>query len=474
MSTDVMPSVSATSRTAVTEQGSRLSAVREALPLLLRRRGALADLLPVIAFAVSTAITLTVLGGLGAFIGRLPDSGAALDELSAEQSVAGFLVMCAVVATVLLVPSAVGLGGSAARLSLARREKDLASLRLVGGTSAQVGSVAVLDVVVQCLLGSVIGLVAHLLLALPLTGLDFGITAFTVAELLLPWWSYPLLIGGLVLLAAISAGIALSGVVLSPLGVARDARVVRMSVLRLVLLAVLAIAFVALSQVGSLFASEEGGAMMVMAFMIVLLGAMVAAVNVAGPFLVWITAKIVARLARSAAVLVGARRLAADPRAGWRAVAGVTFAMIIAGFLSVLATLNEPSSAEDVMLITALRTGGMLTLVIAAVLAAVATGVPQTARVIDQAPVLRAQYVAGAQVPQLHRARLVEIVIPLLMSSVLAFGMVALVLASVMSTALSQPGVLIQYVLGIVAAYAMVLGSILVAAPLVRRGALQG
>ena len=93
---------------------------------------------------------------------------------------------------------------------------------------------------------------------------------------------------------------------------------------------------------------------------------------------------------------------------------------------------------------------------------------------IDQAPVLRAQYVAGAQVSQLHRARLAEIMIPLLMSSVLASGMVALVLASVVSTALTQPGALIQYVLGIIAAYAMVLGSILVAAPLVRRGALHG
>ena len=44
-------------------------------PLLLRRRGALADVLPVIAFAAATAITGTVLGGAAAFVGRLPADG---------------------------------------------------------------------------------------------------------------------------------------------------------------------------------------------------------------------------------------------------------------------------------------------------------------------------------------------------------------------------------------------------------------
>src|SRR5699024_5024013 len=125
-------------------------------PLLLRRRGAVADLLPVVAFAAATAITATVIGGAAAFVGRLPTGDRA--PTSGEGSIMGFLVFCAIIASVLLVPSAIGLGGSAARLSLARRERDLATMRLVGGTSGQVGSVAVLDVAAQAVLGGVLGL----------------------------------------------------------------------------------------------------------------------------------------------------------------------------------------------------------------------------------------------------------------------------------------------------------------------------
>ena len=218
-----------------------MSALLASAPLLLRRRGALADVLPVIAFAAATAITATVLGGAAAFVGR---SAAGAGSMTGEASIMPFLAFCAFIASVLLVPSAVGLGGSAARLSLARREQDLATMRLVGGTSGQVGSVAVLDVVGQSLLGALIGIGAHLAATPALTRLDFGITPFSMADLLLPLWAYPVLVLALVVLAAGSAGVSLLGVVLSPLGVARDSRVVRLSVMRLVVWAVLIIGFV--------------------------------------------------------------------------------------------------------------------------------------------------------------------------------------------------------------------------------------
>src|SRR5699024_8544934 len=187
-------------------------------------------ILPVIAFAAATAITATVLGGAAAFVGRMPEGSGI--GMSAEESLMPFLVTCAFTASVLLIPSAVGLGGSAARLSLARREKDLATTRLIGGTSAQVGAVAVLDVAAQALVGALIGVGLHLAVTPALTHLDFGITPFTVADLLMPVWAYPLVALGRVLLAAGSAGVSLTGVVLSPLGVARDSRLVGTAVVR--------------------------------------------------------------------------------------------------------------------------------------------------------------------------------------------------------------------------------------------------
>src|SRR5699024_2146361 len=76
---------------------------------------------------------------------------------------------------------------------------------------------------------------------------DFGITAFTVGELLLPWWAYPLVVLGIALLAVGSAAISLTGVVLSPLGVARDSRTIRMSVMRVVAWGLLILAFIGFS-----------------------------------------------------------------------------------------------------------------------------------------------------------------------------------------------------------------------------------
>lgn len=445
-----------------------MNALITSAPLLLRRRGALADALPVIAFTAATAIIATVIGGAAAFARRIPAD--LTGPVSAEAQLMPFLMLCALFASVLLIPSAVGLGGSAARLSLARRERDLAAIRLVGGTTAQVGGIAVLDVAAQALPGAAAGVVVHMLAAAPLTALDFGITPFTVGELLMPWWAYPLLIAGVVLLAAASAAVSLTGVVLSPLGVARDSRTVRMSVLRLLIWGALIIGFLLFMQIMPMIDSQGSNLGVVIAIGFV--AAIVAGMNVAGPFLVWIAARIAAALAPAPALLVGARRLAADPRAGWRAVSGITFAMVIAGFLTIIATI-EPSTPDDQMLATALHTGGMLTLGIAAVLAAVVTGVTQTARVIDHAPQIRAQHIAGAEVSQLHRARLAEITLPVLLSSVVATFTAFLVLLTMFGGGAADPRTVILYFLGVFGAYALVVAAVLVSAPLVRRAALR-
>lgn len=445
-----------------------MNALITSAPLLLRRRGALADALPVIAFTAATAIIATVIGGAAAFARRIPAD--LTGPVSAEAQLMPFLMLCALFASVLLIPSAVGLGGSAARLSLARRERDLAAIRLVGGTTAQVGGTAVLDLAAQALLGAAAGVVVHMLAAAPLTALDFGITPFTVGELLMPWWAYPLLIAGVVLLAAASAAVSLTGVVLSPLGVARDSRTVRMSVLRLLIWGALIIGFLLFMQIMPMIDSQGSNLGMVIAIGFV--AAIVAGMNVAGPFLVWVAARIAAALAPAPALLVGARRLAADPRAGWRAVSGITFAMVIAGFLTIIATI-EPSTPDDQMLAPALHTGGMLTLGIAAVLAAVVTGVTQTARVIDHAPQIRAQHIAGAEVSQLHRARLAEITLPVLLSSVVATFTAFLVLLTMFGGGAADPRTVILYFLGVFGAYALVVAAVLVSAPLVRRAALR-
>lgn len=442
--------------------------VLAAAPLLLRRRSALADTLPVLAFAASTAITSTVLGGLLAFVGRMP-ADALGPSASGEDSIMGMLAFCALTASVLLVPSAVGFGGAAARLSLARRERDLAAMRLVGGTSAQVGGIALLDVAAQALLGSVLGVLAHLAVTPALTALDFGIAPFTVGELLLPVWAYPLVVLGILLVALGSAAVALAGVVLSPLGVARESRTVRMSLLRLAVWAVLILLLVAATQLAQVVSAVAGPAGMLI-IMIVLVGGVVAGVNVVGPLVVWLLARALAATAPTAGLLVAARRLAADPRAAWRTVSGITIALVVAGLLTVISNLGEASTPEDAMLMTAMGTGGLLTLGIAAVLAAISTGITRSAQVIDEMPVLRAQHVAGAQVGQLQRARMLQALLPVLLSSVLAAGTALLVVVATVGASTPDPAALVQYVATVIGAYVLVLGAVAVSAPLVRRG----
>lgn len=441
------------------------------IPLLLRRRGSVSEALAVIAFTASSAILATVVGGVVAFAHRahllpgdtpLPD-GAGLSD---EQQLAASLVVCAVVAGALLVPSAVSLGASAAKLSLVRRARSLATIRLVGGTTGQVGSIAVLDVAVQALVGAVLGIGVHLAVTPVLTRLDFGMTPFTASELMLPVWAYPVLVLVLVALAAVSGAISLVGVAISPLGVARESRTVRVSLLRGGLWVLMLVAFVVVSRMSF---HDTGVAMAVIAVFMMIV---VAGVDVVGPLVVWLAAKAVGATAPWPSWLVGARRLAADPKSGWRTVSGITFGLVVAGMLTLLAVVGDSSGDAD-QFASALMTGGYLTLGIATVLAAVSTGVTQAARVIDQADTYRAQHIGGATVAQLHRARAAEVVLPAALSSIVATISALVLLSPVLGSMSTSVMPVVLYVAAAICAYALVGVAVAASAPLVRRAALS-
>lgn len=215
--------------------------------------------------------------------------------------------------------------------------------------------------------------------------------------------------------------------------------------------------------------------LVVLVVLVVMMGLVMLSLAIIGPFLVWAAARIIARIARGPALLVGARRLAADPRGGWRAVSGITVALVIAGFLGFIQVVSEPTSPEEVRMFTGMHTGGMLTLAIAAVLAAVSTGVTQAARAVDQAPVLRSQHVGGAEVRQLHAARWMEIAIPLALSTVVAVMTALLLLTPAIGQVAENPlPLVLQLLVSAAAAYGLVAAAVLVSGLIVRRGALTG
>jgi hypothetical protein len=93
--------------------------------------------------------------------------------------------------------------------------------------------------------------------------------------------------------------------------------------------------------------------------------------------------------------------------------------------------------------------------------------------VIDQGPVLRSQHISGAQVKQLHRARIAEIAIPLALSSIVAVLTTLVLITPLGANMAANPlPPILQYVGSVLGAYALVIAAVLVASPLVRREAL--
>lgn len=135
---------------------------------------------------------------------------------------------------ILIVP-VITLGGAAARLAISRRDERLATLRLAGATSGQVGLMAVIDAASQALIGSVLG-IGLCLLALPAVALlHFEGRTFTWSGL---WVGIPITVAavtGVVALAVLSSVFSLARLAISPLGVAARTTPRRLSWLRLVI-----------------------------------------------------------------------------------------------------------------------------------------------------------------------------------------------------------------------------------------------
>lgn len=413
--------------------------------LLLRRRDAgrsdpqrLVGVLAIVAFAVTTAVALLVLGGFQAFAQRA--AAAPADDYDANL----YVMLAGTAAGLLLIPLAT-LGGAASRLAVARRDERLAALRLAGASTGQVSTLALLDSTLQALVGALIGAAGYfglIPLVLPVT---FQQQPFGYAELLLPWWVLPLAVVAVVLIALVSAAASLRRVAITPLGVAARTGSAALHWTRILPIAVVGIGFTVLVRTG------QGGLIVLIVF---LLGGL-AVVNVVGPWLMGVIGKVAAKRAKDAASLIAARRIIDSPKTAWRSVGGVALAMFVASMAAAAALFG---AAGDDPVMTDIGTGGRLTLVIAAVVAATSTGVMQAGRIIDQRSEYRALQLAGTDISVMDRARLREVGIPLIASVLLATAAASLFLIPALGVGIfTQPVVVIQYLLSVAGALALVL-----------------
>lgn len=413
------------------------------LAWMLARPGAASPatvVLPIVAFGVTTALLLIVTGGVLMFWGWTGETSFLYQALS-------------LLALALLVVPLATLGGAAARLSARRRDDRLATLRLLGATTATVTLVTVVESTALAIIGA-IGGVALYALSMPLVGLipfagePIGPTAI---------WSGPLVVLGVVVgvavLAMISSVVGLRSVVVSPLGVRLKQKAPHTSWVRLLIGGVVVVvAYGVLSNLGVITEIAVLVGALVAAF-----GVVVAVLGLVGPFAMSVFARIRLRTARTAEQLISARSMLEAPKVAWRLVGGVamtSFVAVVAGSgTAFLATMQ--GDAESQAVVSDIRTGILITLVASFIMVACSVGVGQAAAILDRRDLYVSLDRVGMPVATMDTARVRSVMLPLgfvaitsaLLGGMLVFPLVGITL---IVAPLSLAVIAICFVLGFV------------------------
>ncbi|MEV0192589.1 FtsX-like permease family protein [Kitasatospora purpeofusca] len=231
-------------------------------------------------------------------------------------------LILSVVAGALLFPVVIFIG-TATRLSAATREQRYAAMRLVGATPRQITLIAAAESTVAAVAGTVLGFGLFLLLRPLVADVPFTGDRFFVDDLTLTLPQGLAVLLGVPLAAAVAARLALRRVTVSPLGVSRRTTPKPPSAWRVApLLAGLAeLAWF----VGRRPQTTNGQtAAYLTGFLVVMLGLVAA-----GPWLTMAVARLVAARTSRPASLIAVRRLADDPKAGFRSVAGLILALFV-------------------------------------------------------------------------------------------------------------------------------------------------
>ncbi|ERK70088.1 FtsX-like permease family protein [Leifsonia aquatica] len=376
------------------------------LAWLFARRGA-ADrstiALPVVAFAIVTALLLIVAGGAQAFFSWTDDFAPVYQGL-------------AVIALALLVVPLIALGGSAARLSARRRDDRLAGLRLLGATPGTVTALTVIESTMLAVAGALVGVVLSLALA-PLVGLiPFRGEPLGMSILLGPGW-IALVVLGVGALAALSAVIGLRRVVLSPLGVRTRQDAPRTHWVRVVVaVVVIGVVYGAMSALGSF-----GGVAIILGVLGAGFGGAVAVLNLVGPWVLRMLASRQARRAQTPRRLLAARTILESPKAAWRQVSGVAMTSFMAVFAGVGIALlgavgdTDPQSAQ---LVADIRTGVLITVIASFLMVACSAGVNQAAAILDRRDLYVSLDRLGMPVSEMNAARGRAVLSPLRITTV--------------------------------------------------------
>lgn len=287
---------------------------------------------------------LVIVGGTPDAVAKLPTARQLTsvgDTVPALPATMTNLIM-GVIAGGLLFPVLVFIG-TATRLGAARREQRFAAMRLVGATPKQIGVFAAIEAGAAAAAGTAVGFALlyafrDALASIPFTGMRFFPSDLSLS---LPNVLFVAL--GVPTAAAVAALVSLRRVRISPLGVTRRVTPRAPRAYRLIPLA-LGVGVLAFA-IGYRPATSGGQtAVFLPGVMLIMTGLILA-----GPWLTMIGARIMARHASRPAALIAARRLADNPKAGFRAISGIMLALFVTsvavGVITTIVAYRGPAAA---------------------------------------------------------------------------------------------------------------------------------
>ncbi|MET8309351.1 FtsX-like permease family protein [Micromonospora sp. NPDC005173] len=213
--------------------------------------------------------------------------------------------------------------GTATRLSAARREQRFAAMRLVGATPKQISMVAAVEATAAAVAGTALGFVLFYALRGPMAGIPFTGMPFFPSDMSLGVLDVLLVALGVPAGAAVAAQVSLRRVRISPLGVTRRVTPRAPRAYRLIpILFGVAVLFFA---IGYRPETSDGQTAVFLPGLLLIMAGLV----LAGPWLTMVGARVMARYAGRPATLIAARRLADNPKAGFRAISGIMVALFV-------------------------------------------------------------------------------------------------------------------------------------------------
>lgn len=219
---------------------------------------------------------------------------------------------------VLLVPSLV-LVASASRLTAARRERRLAAIRLAGATPQQVTTMVAAETGIAAVAGAVVGVIASPGLNALATLVPWDGGTWYAGDFSLPAWIVAVIALTIPVLVVGAAVLGLRRVVNTPLMATGGHTRKPLSVVRLLFVpAAAALFFYSLTQTDSSAAFLP---------VLVSLGILMWSPTVVGPWVTSALGGLFVRTWRRPAALLAGRRLRDDPKAAYRASAGVVLAV---------------------------------------------------------------------------------------------------------------------------------------------------